>query len=299
MTDISHVSTKPWSNYSESDYTLEQWYNACLIRPPKSELTSKSQCKLPIKTPNGVVNRNGVFAAAAALAGARSPINASSEEKAKAARALVRHYREMDKEPPASLLKFSHSDISDELIHYGVKGMKWGVRRSDAELANARGKKKLKEEILDKTVGARQTSVTTKSGEIISITKEPPTALAMAVGRMTGRQPPDYISTMNINDSSGKKVGSFQIWKEEPGVVRGEWLTVKQSSQGRGYSRAAIEGLLAAAQKDPEIKTVKMEVPAEAAAARHIYRSLGFESYKVLGTTTQFGVIEDWKKDVT
>lgn len=197
------------------------------------------------------------------------------------------------------LLGGEHKPSPEDIVHYGIKGMRWGVRRSDAELAKARGGRKLKEEILDKSAGARQTSVTTKSGETISITKQPPNPLAMAIGRMTGRQPPDYISTMNINDSSGKKVGSFQIWNEEPGVVRGEWLTVKGSSQGKGYSRAAIEGLLVAAQKDPDIKTVKMEVPVEAAAARHIYSSLGFESYKVLGETDQFGVIEDWKKDVS
>ena len=28
----------------------------------------------------------------------------------------------------------------NQLIHYGVKGMKWGVRRTDAQLARVRGK---------------------------------------------------------------------------------------------------------------------------------------------------------------
>lgn len=35
-----------------------------------------------------------------------------------------------------------NEDLDDILEHYGIKGMKWGVRRSDAQLARARGKRK-------------------------------------------------------------------------------------------------------------------------------------------------------------
>ena len=41
--------------------------------------------------------------------------------------------------------------MSNQLTHYGVKGMKWGVRRSEAQLARARGKKIPTEEDRRKT----------------------------------------------------------------------------------------------------------------------------------------------------
>jgi len=132
---VSHISEKPWSDYTEADYTLEQWYRACLIHQHDGPPTSKSQCKLPVKTPNGALNRNGVHAAAAALAGARSPINATSEQKAKAASALRGYYSQLGETPPDSLKQsamettMSKGIVDGLLEHHGIKGMKWGVRR--------------------------------------------------------------------------------------------------------------------------------------------------------------------------
>lgn len=123
---IEHLSEKPWSMYTKADYSIEQWHASCLIHQHEGPPTSKGQCKVPIKTPGGAVNKNGVFSAAAALAGARGGVQASPEQKASAARILVRYYRQMDKEPPPSLMK--HSEAGDFLVHYGKKGMRWGVR---------------------------------------------------------------------------------------------------------------------------------------------------------------------------
>jgi hypothetical protein len=73
MTDsLKHVSEKPWSDYTKADYSIEQWHAACLIHLHQGPPTSKDQCKVPVRTPNGALNRNGVHAAAAALAGPRS-----------------------------------------------------------------------------------------------------------------------------------------------------------------------------------------------------------------------------------
>lgn len=120
------VSEKPWSDYTAADYSIEQWHAACLIHQHEGAPTSKGQCKLPVKTPNGTLSRAGVHAAAAALAGARGGVNASSSEKAAAAKALVRYYGQLNEEPPPSL---QHGSVEKFLSHFGIKGMKWGVRR--------------------------------------------------------------------------------------------------------------------------------------------------------------------------
>jgi len=125
---ILHISEKPWSDYTEADYSIEQWHAACLIHLHSGPPTSKSQCKLPVKTPNGALNRNGVHAAAAALAGARSPLKAPPEQKAKAASTLRGYYSQLGEEPPESL-KHTVDIVEDILSHHGVKGMHWGVRR--------------------------------------------------------------------------------------------------------------------------------------------------------------------------
>jgi hypothetical protein len=141
---LSHVSEKPWSDYTESDYTIEQWHAACLIHLHNGPPTSKNQCKLPVKTPNGALNRNGVHAAAAALAGARSPLKAPPEQKAKAASALRRYYSQLGETPPDSLKQSALDAIGEVLEHHGVLGMKWGHRSAQSTSGGAPSKRQQK-----------------------------------------------------------------------------------------------------------------------------------------------------------
>ena len=98
------VSDTPWSNFSAADYTPAQYHRACLIHlhgPGTPD--NKEDCKLPVREPDGTLNRNGVHAAAAALAGARGGVNAPSDQRAKAASALRGMYRTIGDTPPDSL----------------------------------------------------------------------------------------------------------------------------------------------------------------------------------------------------
>ncbi|NPV80736.1 MAG: hypothetical protein HPY52_10750 [Firmicutes bacterium] len=69
---------------------------------------TQADCKLPhheVREDGTVIlNRGGLIAAAAALAGARSEVSATPEQKAQARRHLLRHYRELEMPAPESLV---------------------------------------------------------------------------------------------------------------------------------------------------------------------------------------------------
>jgi hypothetical protein len=77
-----------------------------------------------------VLNRAGLIAAAAALAGARSEPNLTPRQKRQAARHLLRHYRELELEPPESLTEAVGEITSIQAIISGE------IRVEDVPLAS-------------------------------------------------------------------------------------------------------------------------------------------------------------------
>jgi hypothetical protein len=102
------VSDRPWGSFSESDYTPEQFCRAALIDlNPSGEPKTKGLCKLPVREPDGTLNRNGVHAAAAVLAGARGGVDAPPDQKRAAARRLRAAYGELDEPVPDALARLA------------------------------------------------------------------------------------------------------------------------------------------------------------------------------------------------
>lgn len=99
------VSDKPWSDFTAADYTPAQWHRACVIHdhPAGQVPDDKEHCKLPIREPDGTLNRGGVHAAASVLAGGRGGVQASPAQKAAAARAVLSAYHTIGDTPPDSL----------------------------------------------------------------------------------------------------------------------------------------------------------------------------------------------------
>jgi len=102
VTAAKAVVSGAWDG-SPSRFTDEQYQRSCLI-DRGGDAPVKQRCSLPIREPNGDINRNALGAAAAVLAGGRGGVaNVSPELRRRAARALIRAYGEADMEPPDSL----------------------------------------------------------------------------------------------------------------------------------------------------------------------------------------------------
>ena len=104
------VSNEAWSKFTDADYaSAGALCDASLINlntGPRSGWT-KDACKLRVYEPDGDLNRNGVHAAAAVLAGARGGVDAPAAAKSAAARKLVRLYGEIHETAPDSLRRLA------------------------------------------------------------------------------------------------------------------------------------------------------------------------------------------------
>ena len=92
------VSDTPWSEFGAGDYDLGQWRRACLLSPAEPS-DSKDDYSLPVREPDGTLNRNAVHAAASRI----GQVKADPAAKRAAARTLVRLYGQLGEDPPAGL----------------------------------------------------------------------------------------------------------------------------------------------------------------------------------------------------
>lgn len=106
---MATVSNRPWGDFSAAYYSPEQWRRACLVDTGEGDEDSKDRYKLPVREPDGTLNRNGVHAAAGGH-GVSAVKGISPEARKAAARKLAALYRnELDEDPPDSLTQMAGS----------------------------------------------------------------------------------------------------------------------------------------------------------------------------------------------
>lgn len=105
------VTDKPWDGSASRWPDTASYCQSCLIDTNEAgQDKTQDNCKLPIKEPNGDINKNALGAAAAALAGARGGLkNVSADDKKKAAKALLRAYGQAQMDAPDSIKRLAGS----------------------------------------------------------------------------------------------------------------------------------------------------------------------------------------------
>lgn len=96
------VSNRDWSQFHAASYTPQQWRQACLVDRGVGDPDSRGRYAVPVREPNGDVNRHAVLDAARMGA---AFVGLTDDQQRTAARRLVRIFREdLQVDPPAALL---------------------------------------------------------------------------------------------------------------------------------------------------------------------------------------------------
>ena len=163
--------------------------------------------------------------------------------------------------------------------HFGVKGMKWGVRKNESSSAKDR-RLKNKEIVLQKTL---------KGGGEVIVTKTPPLKVLQKLGGVIpklGQHLDDY-ANFSIRDKEGRPVGDASFYRMGDHLSL-DWIGIGSKHRGQGYATAAF-GAAVQYAKDNGIKRVTLEVPGASPDAQHIYEKFGFKKTGQLTSNDMWG----------
>ena len=140
------------------------------------------------------------------------------------------------------------------LEHFGVKGMRWGVRKD-------------REVVLTRPL---------PNGNSLTVYREPPSLIAGAIARRFPNSSAAKLTHFDLRDSLGKHVGNATIFKEDADTLNLMWIGVNRKSRGQGVAQACIKGVSYFAKAEG-FKRMTLEVPGISPDARHIYEKFGFK----------------------
>ena len=159
--------------------------------------------------------------------------------------------------------RFSKYMPKRELMHHGIKGMHWGIRRyqnPDGTLTAA-GKKKYSD------VHNLKTS---KNNEFSLLERR----------ARKGSTDIDYKIV-----AEGKKIGNLFLENHGKDLYI-NWIDIKTKNRGKGYAQAVLDYIIRYG-KDSGYKTASLEVPDSSPDAEHIYKKKGFKDD---GTYDEYGL---------
>ena len=158
--------------------------------------------------------------------------------------------------------------MEDELYHFGVKGMKWGVRKK--RQTSTKSKRPRQRLILESKTknGAKILGVQAKGNRIADF---------LAKHNVNLQKQIEATKNLELYDANSKKIGSLQLFHESPTSLNVTWLGINKRYRGNGYAQAAMHMAEDYARKSG-MKQLTLEVPGTSPDARHIYEKQGFKA---------------------
>jgi len=158
----------------------------------------------------------------------------------------------------------------DYLAHYGVLGMKWGVRKDDKLGPGGPQNEKPQGELVLKTP--------LKNGGELQVYRKPASSFAKWRAKRSPKVA-DFLERSNnftLKNERGEKVGDASFYETSKTELNLEWIGVNAAHRGKGYATAVMRGMRAYAE-DNGIEKMTLEVPGESPDALHIYEKIGFK----------------------
>lgn len=180
-------------------------------------------------------------------------------------------------------LKRIFTSIQSELgiRHYGVKGMRWGIRRyqnKDGSLTEA-GKRRAADANAKSSIfgTAQPYSIKTRSGENISVQPLKPPSTARKIwdalmGTSNTEMGTRGDANYTLSDSSGNKIGQLSLISKSANVAYIDWITIDEKHRGKGYATDVMNDLIGKARESgySRIELNALKKP------RPLYERLGF-----------------------
>lgn len=160
----------------------------------------------------------------------------------------------------------------EALAHFGVKGMRWGVRKDTAPKEKI--KSFVQEPITRTTANGDQFTLTPRQG------MQGPVMQALARKFPRHRDLIENSAALDIQDKDGKHIGHAQVHRKSKDELNLVWLDIEKSNRGQGYATAVMK-VARDLGGDHGFKKLTLEVPGVSPDARHIYeKKLGFKVVK-------------------
>ena len=121
------------------------------------------------------------------------------------------------------------------LVHHGILGQKWGVRRfqnPDGTLTPS-GKERMQTHTV-KTQNGNLDIVSVKNGH-----------LANSLGKMSSKIKIEQSKSSNMVIKDGKrKIGNLLLYEESPHSLNINWIDINTKSRGKGFAQAVLNDTL-------------------------------------------------------